>query len=180
MGLMLRDVIRAGPSDHRYVGKGIGARAILLVPAVSLAVPLLWARDRQVPYPFWMDDLLLSIVAMDLAGNVLDLYDRHTHFDLIPHAHGTGALTILAAWLLDAPLGRAAGLATAGHILLEGQEIASDVVFAYRNVRGWWDSAGDIAAGVVGTAVYGALYDRFIRRAGREPPSLIATADRPL
>jgi hypothetical protein len=173
MGLMLRDVVRAGPSDHRYVGKGIGARAILLVPAVNLAAPLLWARNRRVPYPFWMDDLLLSIVALDLAGNVLDLYDRHTHFDLIPHAHGTGALTVLTAWLLGAPLGRAARLATAGHILLEGQEIASDVVFGYRNVRGWWDSAGDIAAGVVGTAVYGALYDRFVRRAGREPPSLI-------
>ena len=173
MVLMLRHVLRADPADHRFAAKGIGPRALLLVPAASLAMPLLWVRHRRALYPFWMDDLFLSIVALDLAGNVFDLYDRHTYFDLIPHAHGTGALTILAAWLLDLPFAKAAGAATAGHALLEAQEIASDVLFGYRNVRGWWDTMGDLAAGAVGTAVYGGLYDRLIRRAGRESRSLL-------
>lgn len=168
MGLMLRQVLRAGKADHRYVAKGIRPRAMLLVPAVSLAMPLLWARNHRRAYPFWMDDLLLSIVALDLAGNVFDLYDRHAHFDLIPHAHGTGALTILAACLLDLPMGKAIGVATAGHVLLEAQEIASDALFGYRNVRGWRDSAGDLAAGAVGSVVYGGLYDRLVPRAGHE------------
>jgi hypothetical protein len=169
---MLRDVLRAGEADHRYVAKGIGTRAVLVVPAVSLAMPLLWARRRREPYPFWMDDLLLSIVALDLAGNVFDLYDRHAHFDLIPHAHGTGALTILAAYLLDLPIGKAVGAATAGHVLLEAQEVASDVLFGYRNVRGWWDTTGDLVAGAVGSVLYAGLYVRLDRHAGREPRSL--------
>lgn len=173
LALMLRAVRRAGDSDPRFAAKGIGTRATLVVPAVSLVVPILWLRDRRAPYPFWMDDLLLSIVALDLAGNVFDLYDRHAHFDLIPHAHGTGALTVLAAWALGLPMRSAIAGATAGHVLLEAQEWVSDVAFGYRNVRGWWDTVGDLAAGAVGAAVYGGLYSRLVRRAGLEPPPLV-------
>ena len=100
LAVMLRHVLKAGSRDRRFVGKGIGSRALMLVPAACVAMPLLWARKRRIPYPFWMDDLFLSIVALDLAGNVFDLYDGYEHFDLIPHAHGTGSLTVLIAWLL--------------------------------------------------------------------------------
>lgn len=167
---MLRHVLKAGPMDHRFVGKGIGSRALLLVPVSSIAMPMLWLRGRT-PYPFWMDDLLLSIVALDLSGNVFDLYDGYEHFDLIPHGHGTGALTVLVAWLLGLRVEKAAVLATAGHVLLEGQEVASDVLFGYRNVRGWWDTAGDIGSGVIGSITYAAAYSWLVRRAGSEPPS---------
>ena len=172
VGMLVR-VLQAGPLDHRFAGKGIGSRALIVVPATSLALPLLWAvagRSRRA-YPHAADALLLSITALDLAGNLLDLYDRHRHFDLIPHAHGTGALTIEIAWLLGLPMQRAFAIATVGHALLEAQEIASDALFGYRNIRGWWDTAGDLVAGVGGGAVYGALYLRLVRQAGREPPS---------
>jgi hypothetical protein len=173
MAVMLLHVLRAGPRDPRFVGKGIGPRALIVVPASSLSMPLVWslAGGRREPYPHGLDSLFLSITALDLAGNVLDLYDRHRHFDLIPHAHGTGALTILVAWLFGLPMRRAVAVATAGHALLEAQEIASDVLFGYRNVRGWWDVAGDLGSGLAGSAVYGALYVRLVRMAGREPAS---------
>ena len=51
------------------------------------------------------------------------------------------------------------------------QEIASDKAFGLRNVRGWWDVAGDLGAGVVGAVAYAAAYQRWVRDAGREPPS---------
>ncbi|MBA3876563.1 MAG: hypothetical protein C0498_06455 [Anaerolinea sp.] len=171
MGLMLREVLKAGSADHRFAAKGIRSRALLVVPAACVAMPLLWRRGKWASYPFWMDDLFLSIVALDLAGNVFDLYDRYERFDLIPHAHGTGALTVLVAWLPGLSMWSAVGIATAGHVLLEAQETASDVLFGYRNVRGSWDTIGDLAAGAIGTAVYGGLYHRFVRRAGREPRS---------
>jgi hypothetical protein len=144
-----------------------------VVPATGLTLPLLWLVGRRPrrPYPHAHDSLLLSITALDLAGNVLDLYDRHRYFDLIPHAHGTGALTVEIAWLLGLPMRRAFALATLGHALLEAQEIASDVLFGYRNVRGWWDTAGDMAAGLAGAAVYGALYEQLVRQRGLEPAS---------
>ena len=171
---MLAHVLRAGDRDHRFAAKGIGSRALIVVPTASLLVPLLWLRRRRDPYPVWMDDLHLSIFALDLAGNVFDLYDGYKHFDLIPHAHGTGAATVLAAWLLRLPMLSAIGVVTVGHVLLEIQEYASDVVFGYRNVRGTWDVIGDLGAGVVGTAAYSIAYLRLVRDAGREPASPLA------
>jgi len=173
---MLRHVLRASPRDHRFTEKGIAARAVIMVPAAGITFPALWLAggSRRAPYPAWPDNLFLSIVALDLAGNVFDLYDRHRHFDLIPHAHGTGGLTVVAAWLLGIPARQAIGLATAGHAALEVQEIVSDVLFGYRNVRGWWDTAGDLAIGVAGSVVYVAAFERLVRRAGREPASPLA------
>jgi hypothetical protein len=179
MAVMLRHVLKAGSRDRRFVGKGIGSRALMLVPAACVAMPLLWARKRRIPYPFWMDDLFLSMVALDLAGNVFDLYDGYEHFDLIPHAHGTGSLTVLIAWLLGLPVWKAAGVATAGHALLEVQEFASDLILGYRNVRGPWDTIGDLAAGAIGTAAYAALYYRFVRLTGREPAPLLGRRREP-
>jgi hypothetical protein len=160
---MLRHVSAAGSDDPRFSSKGIASRARLLVPLSQGTVPLLWLRRRG-PYPFWMDDLYLSIVALDLAGNVLDLYDRYTHFDLIPHAHGSGAITVFFAWAVPAPMWSAVGMATVGHVVLEVQEYASDVLFGYRNVRGTWDVIGDLGAGIVGTAAYALPYYLLVRR----------------
>jgi hypothetical protein len=180
MVAMLAAVLRAGPTDPRYVGKGIGTRFGLFAMPASMLVPALWARRRLVAarrpapppaYPAWMDSAWLSMLALDLVGNVFDLYDRHAHFDLIPHAHGTGVLTVTVAWLLQVPMTRAIAIATVLHVLLEAQEVASDVVFGYRNVRGVWDEVGDLSAGAVGSLVYAAAYQRFVRDAGREAES---------
>jgi hypothetical protein len=121
-----------------------------------------------------MDNLYLSMFALDLAGNVLDLYDGYRHFDLIPHAHGAGAMTVVVAWLFRLPVPAAISVVGIGHALLEAQEFGSDVVFGTRNVRGWWDTAGDLLAGAVGSVLYGAAYAWFVRDRGREPESLLA------
>lgn len=168
--IMLLHVRAAGPEDPRFETKGIGDRALLVVPIAWLAVPLLWrftARRRE-PFPWGVDALLVSVVALDLGGNVLDLYDRYRHFDLIPHAHGSGALTVVIAWLLRVSPLRAILLATAGHTLLEVQEIASDQLFGFRNVRGWWDTAGDLAVGLAGSLAYLHAYRNGERRAPSE------------
>ena len=177
---MLAEVLRAERDDPRFAGKGIATRFTLVGLPATLLVPALWARNRRrrvsrglAPdaYPVWLDSLYVSLFDLDLAGNVFDLYDRYTHFDLIPHAHGGGAITVLAAWLLRLPVSGAVAAAMIGHALLEGQEYASDVAFGLHNVRGAWDVAGDLGAGLGGSLVYAAAYRRFVRDAGREPPS---------
>jgi hypothetical protein len=177
---MLVAVLRAGRDDARYAGKGIGVRFAAFALPASLLVPAVWLRGRprrriaglpDDPYPAAMDDLWLSVLALDLAGNVFDLYDRHTHFDLLPHAHGTGSLTVLAAWLFALPPGGAIAVASVGHALLEAQEYASDVAFGFRNVRGWRDVVGDLGSGAIGSVAYGLAYDRFVRQAGHEAAS---------
>ncbi|MGH2418867.1 MAG: hypothetical protein ACRDFY_11085 [Candidatus Limnocylindria bacterium] len=161
MNLVLRAVIggvlvdaRRRPDNTRYAGKGIGTRGLVVLPA-SLLVPAVWAlRGRGTRYPVWTDDLNLSIYALDMVGNYLDLYDRFTYFDVIPHAHGTGAATWVVADLFDLPALSAVGVAQLVHVGLEAQEYYSDVLFDLRNVRGTWDTVNDLLAGAIGSVTY--------------------------
>jgi len=128
---------------------------------LSLAIPA-WQRGsrRRPRYPIWTDNLYLSIFVLDLLGNHFDLYDRYRYFDAIPHAHGTGAATVVVGELLDLPALSAVGVAQLGHIALEAQEYYSDVLFGLRNVRGTWDTVNDLLAGAAGSIVYAALFAR--------------------
>ena len=156
------------PDDPRYRGKAIGTRGLVMLPA-SLLFPVAQALPgrRSRPYPVGPDNLYLSLFALDLAGNHFNLYDSHRHFDAIPHAHGTGAVTVAAAELLDLPLLSAVGVAQIGHVLLEAQEYYSDVWFGLRNVRGTWDTVNDLLAGAAGSVVYAAIAGRLWRGRGQ-------------
>jgi hypothetical protein len=152
----LTDVLRH-PRDPRYAGKAIPIRNLLIVGSLSLVFPLLHLRNRRRAwsrYPVWADNLYLSIFWLDMAGNALDLYDRYEDFDLIPHFHGTGALALVLLEAFDWPAMKALAGTNAIHALLEAQEYATDVFFGTHNVRGPWDSAGDLAAGLLGTLAY--------------------------
>ena len=150
--------------DPRYEGKAIGTRGLVMIP-LSLVVPLAHGLGRrQRPYPIWTDNLWLSIFALDLAGNHFGLYDRYRYFDAIPHAHGTGATTVVVAELLDLPPLSAVGVAQLAHVALEAQEYYSDVWFGLRNVRGTWDTVNDLLAGAVGSMTYAWLLSRLRRR----------------
>jgi hypothetical protein len=160
--LFLADAI-VNADDSRFAGKGIGTRGLVIIP-FSLVLPALYlTRRRGQRYPFWMDNLYLSIFALDLGGNSFDLYNTYRHFDLVPHGHGTGAITVLFAWLLRQPVLSAVGLATVLHVLLEAQEYYSDVLFGLANVRGTWDVVNDLVAGVLGSAAYGAAFTWWLR-----------------
>jgi hypothetical protein len=156
IGFVLADALRR-PDDPRYAGKGIGTRGLVMLPASLLVPSMRRAREVRGRYPVWTDDLYLSIFALDLAGNFLGLYDRYTHFDVIPHLHGTGAATWVVAELFDLPALSAVGVAQLTHICLEAQEYYSDVLFGLHNVRGTWDTVGDLLAGAVGSAAYAGL-----------------------
>ena len=151
---MLVDVLRH-PDDQRYAGKAIPLRNLLIVGGLSLLFPALHVGGRRWKrYPVWQDNLYLSIFWLDMAGNWLDLYDTYLNFDLIPHFHGSGAL----AGALHSAFGlsgwRAIAVANAMHAALEAQEYATDVFFGTHNVRGAWDSLGDLSAGLLGTIAY--------------------------
>lgn len=143
------------PEDPRFAGKAIPIRNLIIVGAMSTLFPALHSlRRRWTRYPVWTDDLWLSLFWLDMAGNSLDLYDSYTHFDLIPHFHGSGASAVAIHRGFGVPPLRAFVIANALHGALELQEWLTDVFFGTHNVRGWWDSAGDIAAGLLGTGLY--------------------------
>jgi hypothetical protein len=150
----LHEVLRY-PNDRRFAGKAIPIRNLVIVGGMSMLVPAMHvALRRWERYPLWTDDLWLSVFWLDMAGNSFDLYDRYTHFDLIPHFHGTGASTVAIGVLSGMSERRALVAGNAAHAALEAQEILTDVFAGTHNVRGPSDTVGDLVAGILGSLVY--------------------------
>jgi hypothetical protein len=176
IGYFLAEVL-LNPEDPRFAGKAIPIRNLIIVGGLSLLFPALHVlRRRWARYPVWTDNVWLSLFWLDMAGNSFNLYDRYLHFDLIPHFHGTGASAVALQRGFGLTRGRAFVIATVLHSALEVQEYATDVFFGTHNVRGWWDSAGDIAVGLLGAGAY--LWGpTLFRPQGRLAPGTTAGAE---
>ncbi len=156
--------VMTNKDDRRFAGKAIPIRNLVIVGGMSMLFPLAQVlTKRWKRYPWGWDSLYLSVYWLDMAGNSFDLYDTYTHFDLIPHFHGTGAFTVVFERAFGLRPRTAFLVANGFHAALETQEILTDVFFKTHNVRGWWDSAGDIVAGILGTLSYPALGRRLLR-----------------
>ena len=171
----LMDVLRH-PRDPRYAGKAIPLRNLIVFGTLGHVFPALSVAARYSPrvpqwrrYPVWTDNLYLSIYWLDMAGNAFDLYDRFTHFDLIPHCHGTGAFAVVGLSGFGWSSARASAIATIVHLALETQENLTDLLCGTHNVRGAWDTLGDVGAGGAGTLLYvgGARLLRRLRESRR-------------
>jgi hypothetical protein len=160
--------------DPRFAGKAIPVRNAIIVLTFSLLFPVLhrWT-ERWSHYPFWLDNLYLSIFWLDMAGNSFNLYDRYYYFDLVPHFHGPAALALVLLAGFGLQWLAALGTAHIVHTLLEIQEYYTDVLLGTHNVRGVEDTINDLAAGLVGMMVYLGLYAlcRQLRRPRRDRPS---------
>jgi hypothetical protein len=147
------------PDDPRFAGKAIPARNAIIVLTFSLLFPVLYRRTKRWDrYPFWLDNLYLSIFWLDMAGNSFNLYDSYYYFDLVPHFHGPGALALVLLVGFNLHWLAAMGASHILHTLLEIQEYYTDVLLGTHNVRGVEDTVHDLAAGLVGMAVYVGLY----------------------
>lgn len=156
------------PDDPRFAGKAIPIRNLIIVVTLSLLFPIVfflkkkWNRGPQFAsklgyqkrYPFWLDNLYLSIFWLDMAGNSFNLYDTYFYFDLIPHFHGTGAIAGVLFGAFGLNFIASIGLANIIHMLLEAQEFYTDVLAKTHNVRGTFDTVNDLVVGLAGTIVY--------------------------
>lgn len=157
--------VMAHPDDPRFAGKAIPIRNLVIVGGMSMLFPAVQLfQKRWKRYPWGWDSLYLSVYWLDMAGNSFDLYDSYTHFDLIPHFHGTAAFTLVFERAFGLRPLQAFLVANGAHAALEAQEIFTDVVFKTHNVRGWWDTAGDMIVGILGSLAYPALARRLRRR----------------
>jgi hypothetical protein len=153
-------LINAG--DPRFAGKALGPRNVGIMLGFSMLFPVVYLVARRWRrYPFWFDDLYLSIFALDMAGNSLDLYNTVEWWDHVPHFHGPGALSMVLMGVFGLPALAAAGLATILHVVLECWEFYGDVLLGTHNVKGIWDSINDLSYGIAGMILYTVIFRRF-------------------
>src|SRR5258706_1815260 len=85
--LTIGGVVNAG--DDRFAGKALGPRNVGIMLGFSMLFPLVYlVAKRWRSYPWWYDNLYLSIFWLDMAGNSLNLYNSVEWWDHIPHFHG--------------------------------------------------------------------------------------------
>lgn len=158
------------PYDKRFEGKAIPVRNFFVVLFLSLAIPILYNLQSYFPniihlfsaYPFWIDNIYLSIFLLDMIGNSFDWYDGYSYFDIFAHFHGLGAFAIvLYTFFVISPL-EAVGLANIFHIMLELQEYYTDAFFNTHNVQGTFDVEHDLLAGLLGSFAYMTAYKIFV------------------
>lgn len=150
--------------DPRFEGKGIGIRNAVVIGSYSLVLPAIhWLRRPWSSYPWWTDALWLTIPWFDMLGNSLDLYDTYRYFDLVPHSHGPGAVTVVLMEAARLPFLASVAIAQVGHILLETQEYYTDVLLGTRNITDIADPINDMLVGVIGSLAYGLVYQRLRR-----------------
>jgi hypothetical protein len=161
---MTVDAIANG-NDQRYAGKSLGPRDVLISFGFAMVFPLLWRlrhrKQQWSAYPWWYDDLYLSIFLVDMLGNSLDLYNAWLEWDHIPHSHGPGALAIVLSGAFGFPILTGIGLATVLHVVLEIQEFYGDALLGTHNVRDLQDQMNDLLSGIVGVTVYGLIWWRW-------------------
>ncbi|MBI2334504.1 hypothetical protein HYU96_01765 [Candidatus Daviesbacteria bacterium] len=170
MGLILNIAIRLSifyflgevllfPDDPRFAGKAIPIRNFIIVITLSLLFPILYFWQKKWGrYPFWWDNLYLSIFWLDMAGNSFNLYDSYFYFDLVPHLHSTAAFAAVLLGAFGFSFWAGVGLANIVHMLLEAQEYYTDVLLKTHNVRGTFDTVNDLTVGLLGTIIYGLIY----------------------
>lgn len=150
----------AAPDLPQFAGKAMTAR-VLAYPWSALLVPVLWRlRGRPSPYPHLIDALIALPFLVDVAGNVVNLYNTMRHFDDIAHFVNWALLvSAFGAITASLPVGRlnaaalALGFGTATNVLWE---IAEYVLMSFGSSGlqlTYEDTIGDLALSLCGTLV---------------------------
>jgi len=161
VGLLLFGLLSDLP---QFQGKAWLGR-VLTFPIVTLIVPVAWAavsrrRERQPPYPYLMDILVVLPFLIDTIGNAADFYDTISWWDDLNHL--VNWALIVAAFcqlLLRLPVGPFAGVAIAigfGAVTAILWEIAEYVTFIHDSselATAYTDTLGDLALGLTGSVV---------------------------
>jgi hypothetical protein len=141
-------------------GKAVPLR-LVTYPLAALLVPFVWwLRGRPRPYPHDVDALLAAPFAIDLAGNVADLFDTVTWWDDANHFVNWGLLVAAAGRLLRrtpvsrrVAIGLAVGFGAVTAMLWEFGEYLTFVQNSAERFTAYRDTMGDEALGLAGSVV---------------------------
>ena len=158
--LMTIDVL-IHQADERFAGKGLAPRDILISLVLAMVFPLFWrlrwAKREWSKYPWWFDDLYLSVFFVDMLGNELGLYDT-SWWSNIPHGYGPAALAIVFTGAFGLTLLEGMGLSSMLHIWLQVEEMYGDILFGTHNFRDKVYEMNQFLYGLAVTLVFGAVW----------------------
>lgn len=159
----------------QYKNKAIALR-VVFYPLTALLTFIVWKIARRhsmsaKPYPYVIDICLTFVVAFDLLGNTLALYDKITWWDDVMHLLLSIPWVLVAGYFLRGLkvtpwilFGLVVAYGSTSHIIWELLEYLSFVrsnptesLTAYR------DTMGDLALSGVGTFISAWISVKFIR-----------------
>ena len=153
-------MVAIGHDWPQLQGKAVPLR-LVFYPMSALVVPLAWwLRGRHGRYPHDVDALLVAPFAIDLAGNLLDLFDSVSWWDDANHLVNWAILVAAAGRLLlrtalDRPVrtALAIGFGAVAAILWELGEYLTFVQHSTERFTAYRDTMGDEALGLAGSVV---------------------------
>jgi hypothetical protein len=160
----------------QYKDKAIALR-VIFYPLLAFATLIIWKlltkrRPKNAPYPHAIDVCLTFVVAFDLLGNTLALYDKITWWDDVMHLLLSVPWVLVAGYWLrskgETPLvtaGLVVAYGSTSHIIWELLEYVSFVrsnptesLTAYR------DTMGDLVLSTIGTFIGAWITKRYLMR----------------
>lgn len=148
----------------QYKNKAIALRAIFY-PLIALMTWIIWKiasrHKKRTEYPHIIDICLTFVVAFDLLGNTLALYDKITWWDDFMHLMLSIPWVLVAGYMLrkkSLPPIVIAGLVVAygstSHIIWELLEYLSFVRSnPTESLTAYQDTMGDLALSTIGTLI---------------------------
>jgi glycopeptide antibiotics resistance protein len=150
----------------QYKDKAIALR-VVFYPLAAMATYIVWriaSRRKSLPYPYFIDICLTFVVAFDLLGNTLGLYDKIVIWDDVMHLILSIPWVLVVGYML-----RNKGFdrwVTAGLVVAYGStshiiwELLEYVTFVRSNpvesLSAYRDTMGDLLLSTIGTVI-GAL-----------------------
>ncbi|MGP9695216.1 hypothetical protein ACT3TZ_11430 [Brachybacterium sp. AOP25-B2-12] len=135
--------------------------------AVSMLVALVQvlAWRTRLPRPWEVYASLTSLLAA--VSSFFLLYERIGWWDVPVHILTTGAVAVLAGWVLRRERLRGRLIVACGMVLSlvwEGLELWGHVVVDPRVYVAVWDTVGDVASGALGSVIAAWVWTRWIER----------------
>jgi hypothetical protein len=156
----------------QYKNKAIALR-VIFYPLAALLTYIVWrfvGRRKHTPYPYFIDIAVTFVVAFDLLGNTLALYDKIVIWDDMMHLLLSIPWVLVAGYLLKnrgydkwATAGLVVAYGLTSHVIWEALEYTSFVrSHPVESLSAYRDTIGDLLLSLVGTFIGAYIVTRFL------------------
>jgi len=157
----------------QYKNKAIALR-VVFYPLAAMLTYIVWRvasrKNRHLAYPYPVDIALTFVVAFDLLGNTLALYDKITIWDDVMHLLLSIPWVLVAGYLLRdrgydkwATAGLVVAYGAVTHIIWEALEYTTFVrSHLVESLSAYRDTIGDLLLSLIGTFIGAVIVAQYL------------------